>query len=117
MRMLVGWLMAAMCATTGYGWASLSTADAGRTLAPAPCNLAGVPAPARCGTLAVPENRSKSPGHMISLNVVVLPSDGDRTLPPLYSLEGGPGIAATNSAGFWATAGSIHRQHRDIVLI
>jgi pimeloyl-ACP methyl ester carboxylesterase len=54
---------------------------------------------------------------MISLYVVVVPSGGDRTLPPLYDLAGGPGIAATSAADFWATVGSIHRRHRDIVLL
>jgi pimeloyl-ACP methyl ester carboxylesterase len=70
-----------------------------------------------CGTLAVPEDRNEPGGRRISLNIVVVPATGDPTLPPLYSLDGGPGIAATDSISFWATAGSIHRRSRDIVLV
>jgi pimeloyl-ACP methyl ester carboxylesterase len=54
---------------------------------------------------------------MIELHVVVLPATSARTLPPLYYLDGGPGIAASDGAEFWATAGSIHLQHRDVVLV
>ena len=49
--------------------------------------------------------------------MVVLPATGTITLPPLYDFPGGPGIAETNSADFWLTAGSIYRAHREIVLI
>ncbi len=51
------------------------------------------------------------------MNVVVVPATGPRTLPPLYYLDGGPGIAASDGAGFWATAGALHLQHRDVVLV
>jgi pimeloyl-ACP methyl ester carboxylesterase len=73
--------------------------------------------PLRCGKLSVPENWSKPAGRSIAINVVVLPATGSVTLPPLYDFAGGPGIAETNSADFWLTAGSIHRAHREIVLI
>ncbi len=71
----------------------------------------------RCGRLAVPENWDKPRGRKIELNVVIIPAAGPVTLPPLYDFPGGPGIAETNGADFWLTAGEIHRAHRDIVLI
>ncbi|HUJ26063.1 MAG TPA: alpha/beta fold hydrolase [Myxococcales bacterium] len=53
----------------------------------------------------------------LPLHVVVVPATGDKTLPPVYWLDGGPGIDATASAGFWQTDGAIHLRHRDLVLI
>lgn len=83
------------------------------------CGLASVAEPVWCGGLNVPENRALPPiaRRYISLNVVVIPALGDKTLPPLYDLAGGPGVPATHAADFWATAGAIHRRHRDIVLV
>jgi pimeloyl-ACP methyl ester carboxylesterase len=82
----------------------------------ASCTPAGPAHPMQCGKLAVPEDREK-PGRRIELKVVVVPATGRRTLPPLYWFDGGPGMDATASAGFWATDGAIHRRHRDVVLI
>jgi pimeloyl-ACP methyl ester carboxylesterase len=82
----------------------------------ASCTPAGPAHPMQCGKLAVPENRAK-PGRTIDLNIVVVPATGPRTLPPVYWFDGGPGIDATASAGFWATDGAIHLRHRDLVLI
>ncbi len=82
-----------------------------------PCQLHDTPERMLCGVLAVPENRAQPHARSISLNVVVVPATGEKTLPPLYHLEGGPGLPATGSASFWATDGTIHRQHRDIVLV
>jgi pimeloyl-ACP methyl ester carboxylesterase len=73
--------------------------------------------PLRCGKFSVPENWDKPTGRLIAINIVVLPATGSVTLPPLYDFPGGPGIAETGSADFWLTAGSIHRAHREIVLI
>jgi pimeloyl-ACP methyl ester carboxylesterase len=72
---------------------------------------------ARCGTLAVPENWSVKEGRKIPLSIVVIPATGTATLPPLYDLAGGPGMSETGGAEFWLTAGSMHRAHREIVLI
>jgi pimeloyl-ACP methyl ester carboxylesterase len=82
----------------------------------APCTPAGPAHPMECGKLAVPENREQ-PGRTIELSVVVVPATGPRTLPPLYYLDGGPGIAASGSADFWSTAGASHLRHRDVVLV
>jgi pimeloyl-ACP methyl ester carboxylesterase len=95
---------------------SASLAAAG-TLELADCAPAGPTHPMRCGRLAVPESRDGATGRTIALNVVIVPATGPKTLPPLYYLEGGPGIGASGGAGFWATDGASHVRHRDVVLI
>ena len=82
-----------------------------------PCKVVDVAEPLRCGELVVPEDRARARGRTISLRVVVLPATGSRILPPLYSLDGGPGMPATAAAGFFATAGAIHREHADVILV
>lgn len=112
-----------MRATTAVLLALLLTACAGHPTAPAPrvtlekCGIARLDEPMLCGELRVPENRARPQGAQIALNIVVVPARGERTLPPLYDLAGGPGLPATGAATFWATDGAIHRQHRDIVLV
>ena len=81
------------------------------------CTIEGVAEPLLCGSLPVREDRTDPESRKITLKIVVVPATGEKTLPPLYDLAGGPGIAATESAKFWATDGSIHREHRDIVLV
>lgn len=88
------------------------------SLALEPCTVPGSPETVRCGTLSVPEDPARSDGRRIGLKVVVLPArEPDPAYAPLYDLAGGPGLAATDSAVFYLTAGGIHRQHRDIVLV
>jgi len=72
---------------------------------------------ARCGTVRVPEDRRIEGGRTIELNIVILPALGEADLPPQYDLEGGPGLAATRSAGFYLTAGSAYRARREVVLV
>ena len=50
------------------------------------------------------------------LHFLVVPATGEKTLPPLYWFEGGPGIAGTDALEFWQNDGAIHRRHRDVVL-
>jgi pimeloyl-ACP methyl ester carboxylesterase len=76
-----------------------------------------VKAAARCGTVTVPENRSRPSGRQIGLNIVILPAAGPATLPPLFDIEGGPGLPATKNADFYLTFGGGYRQGRDIVLL
>lgn len=72
----------------------------------------------RCGTLQVPENREVPGGRLIALNVLVMPArDGASRQAPLFSLDGGPGMAATDGVGFFATEGRVHWQDRDVVLV
>lgn len=76
-----------------------------------PCEVRNVKA--QCSTVTVPENRRIEGGRTIDLNVVVI----ERSDKPdaIFMLAGGPGVAATNMAGFASRtfAGTDH----DIVLV
>lgn len=72
---------------------------------------------ARCGTVAVPEDRARPSGRVIKLNIVVIPAFGERRLPPLFDIEGGPSVADTKNAGFYLTDGAAYHEHRDVVLV
>jgi pimeloyl-ACP methyl ester carboxylesterase len=82
-----------------------------------PCAAELATAGARCGTVAVPENRSRPRARSIDLSVIVIPASSDRRLPPLFDIEGGPGLADSNSAGFYLTDGRAYHEHRDVVLV
>ncbi len=83
-----------------------------------PCRLPGIDAELRCGKLSVFENRENRAGRKITLNVVMLPALEPRgKQDPLFDLAGGPGEAATDSAGFYAKEGREFRRHRDVVLM
>ena len=83
-----------------------------------PCQVAGIDEELLCGKLTVFENRETRSGRTIDLKIVVLPAlDGNRTEAPLFDLEGGPGVAATGSAYFYAKEGIEYRRHRDVVLV
>lgn len=82
-----------------------------------PCTVQAVPA--RCGTLAVPENRDTDEGRKIRLRVVVVPA---RHKPPRADaftyLTGGPGGAAASdmtasAVGIWGRL----LERRDILLV
>lgn len=77
--------------------------------------VAGETVSVRCGTFTVPENRS-SPGRMLELKVIVIPSLASRaaTKAPVFYFSGGPGQAATEAT--WL-AGSWHREAHDVVLV
>lgn len=74
---------------------------------------------ARCGIVRVPEHRGRPEGgRTIALNVVVLPAATPGSdLPPLYDMDGGPGLPATKNVVFYAGPGAAYRQRRDIVLV
>lgn len=80
------------------------------------CAVEGVADAGLCGVVEVPENYDRPDGRKIGLKVVVLPSVGEATQPPLYDLAGGPGQAATASAIFYMTDGKAWRNGRTIVL-
>ena len=63
------------------------------------------------------ENRALGRGRTIDLNLVLLPSLGPATLPPIFDIDGGPGLPATKNFQFYATEGAAYRQGRDIVLV
>ena len=82
------------------------------------CRLPGFSDEVLCGKLTVFENRQTREGRTIDLNIVVLPAfDQKRKAEPLFHLEGGPGVAATDFAGFYATAGKEYRRRHDVVLV
>ncbi|HSY82323.1 MAG TPA: hypothetical protein VK807_11205, partial [Gemmatimonadaceae bacterium] len=66
-----------------------------------PCTLPDVPAPAKCGAMTVLENRVSGRGRSIQLRVVVIPAAlAPREPDAVTYFDGGPGEAATSSAGF-----------------
>jgi pimeloyl-ACP methyl ester carboxylesterase len=80
--------------------------------------LAGIDGEILCGKLTVFENRETGSGRTIDLNVVVVPAlDSTSLEEPLFDLAGGPGVAATAAAGFYANEGKEYRRHRDVVLV
>lgn len=69
-----------------------------------------------CGAVRVPE----TPGgpRTIALAVVIVRAlQPTADAPPLFHLEGGPGISAIGSAEFYAGPGSAYRKTRDVVLV
>ena len=70
-----------------------------------------------CGKYEVLENRAVADGRRISLNVIVIPALAEDPEPdPIFFFEGGPGVAATDAAYFFAEE-SAFRKKRDIVLV
>lgn len=103
------------------GLAFLTACASARPSAPAwlrPCRVPGVPFEARCGTYEVREDRTARAGRTIPLYLVVLPARGPRPASdPVFYLEGGPGIPATEAAaGLVEDLGPV-LEDRDIVLI
>jgi pimeloyl-ACP methyl ester carboxylesterase len=84
-----------------------------------PCTLPRVPASAnaRCGTLAVYENRATK-GRRIELRVVVLPATGPNREPdPIFFIAGGPGSSVVDDAGGLVSDSLRIRERRDFVLV
>jgi pimeloyl-ACP methyl ester carboxylesterase len=83
-----------------------------------PCKVQGMDEELLCGKLSVFENRKTRAGRKIDLNVVVLPAlePGEKDA-PLFDLQGGPGIAATAQARWYATDLKEYRRRRDVVLV
>ena len=83
-----------------------------------PCRVPGVSFEARCGTYEVREDRTARSGRTIPLYIVVLPARGPRPVSdPVFYLEGGPGIPATEAAAGLAEDLAPVLAERDIVLI
>jgi pimeloyl-ACP methyl ester carboxylesterase len=71
-----------------------------------------------CGTIPVVENRETNKGRMIQLNVIVVPAlSNDSLLPPIFDIDGGPGMADTKNVAFYADPRNPYRRHHDIVLV
>ncbi|MER7950657.1 alpha/beta fold hydrolase [Streptomyces sp. NPDC096079] len=87
---------------------------------PGPCPRTADPVPdlarARCGTLTVPENRSRHKGRKITLAVAIIPAAAKRRAPdPIVWLAGGPGDDAVSEIPM-ALAGGLDRD-RDLVFM
>ncbi|MFF3691072.1 alpha/beta fold hydrolase [Streptomyces sp. NPDC002187] len=71
---------------------------------------------ARCGTLTVPENRTKPSSKTIKLGVAIVPAAADTPKPdPIVWLAGGPGDDAVGEAKM-AIDGGLNRD-RDVILM
>lgn len=82
------------------------------------CTLPGLPRPARCGRLSVPEDPARPDARRLSLNIVVVPARNGHALPdPVVFLSGGPGQAATRAAAFLSTSLAAINDERDLLLV
>jgi pimeloyl-ACP methyl ester carboxylesterase len=73
---------------------------------------------ARCGTLAVPEDRQNPDGRQINLNIAVVPAINRSPEPdPLFLLAGGPGQSAIESFPPMLSLLYTVYEDRDIVLV
>jgi pimeloyl-ACP methyl ester carboxylesterase len=83
-----------------------------------PCWLEGLREPVRCGSLAVPEDRSNPSSRRIQIHfAVVAAASTTAALDPLFVLAGGPGQAGTSYAPFVTSTFRKIRARRDIVLV
>lgn len=83
-----------------------------------PCSDPNLTKIARCGNVEVPENRADPMGRRIPLNVILLRATSPAPhLPPLFDIEGGPGLAVTKNVSFYLVDGAAYRNRRDIVMI
>jgi pimeloyl-ACP methyl ester carboxylesterase len=83
-----------------------------------PCHMAGIEEELLCGRLEVPEDRTRSDGRTIPLNVVVVPARSvDPRADPLVELIGSPGFAATRLARLYTAELAFLREDRDVVLV
>ncbi|SMF08566.1 alpha/beta fold hydrolase [Streptomyces sp. Amel2xC10] len=87
---------------------------------PGPCPRTADPVPAlkgaKCGTLTVPENRSRPRGRKITLSVAVVPAATRRHAPdPIVWFAGGPGDDAVSEAQL-AVDGGLNRD-RDVIFM
>ncbi len=81
------------------------------------CELPDIDGEVYCGKLEVLENRELPEGRRIPLNVIVLMATSQEPeAEPLFFLEGGPGMPATDAAVMFANELPF-RQHYDIVLV
>ncbi len=96
----------------------LHTVPRPRTISFQPYVAEGVAETLLAATLVVPENRAQPSGRTISLHIVVVPAltQGVKDA-PLFDLAGGPGLAASGAASWYAADSTGYRATRDIVLV
>ncbi|MBC7850440.1 MAG: alpha/beta fold hydrolase [Chitinophagaceae bacterium] len=82
------------------------------------CSIDGSVDSVYCGFRSVWENRSTRSGRKLELYVTVIPAlNREPGNTPIFYLEGGPGVAASKNAGFFADKSIPYRKDHDIVLI
>ena len=119
-------LRARLCAVFVLGMLlspqALRAAPAAATLPLEPCRITDaeglVSTEARCGRLAVPENRYEPGGPRIELAVAVVPAIAMTAQPdPLFLIAGGPGQATIEGYAPHLAAFARIRRERDLVLL
>lgn len=91
-------------------------AAAAPVFTPKPCPEQLKGTNARCGSVEVLENPAAANSRKIAINVIVAPALHPQTgAPAMFHFEGGPGIAGSDAAGFYAGPGSAYRETRDVV--
>ena len=93
---------------------ALAQVSAQPAFVPRPCPQK-MAARAICGAVRVPENRATPGGRQIYLNVVVLKPKAPVRLPPLFDIDGGPGLPSTKNVGFYEGNGV--SDGRDVVMV
>lgn len=70
------------------------------------------------GTLSVYENRDEQNGKKINLYVAVTPAiERDSLKEPIFIIDGGPGVAASNQSYFYTEIDQSYRKYHDIVYV
>lgn len=80
-----------------------------------PCRISD--ADALCGSITVPEDRSRPQARVLSLRVRILRATRAATQPPLYAINGGPGASSVDMAETLVRSFTSLRRERDIVLV
>lgn len=82
------------------------------------CNSNDLDSTILCGTFSVFENRRTNSGRKININIVVIPAiHKNQSNLPIFCFDGGPGVAATSGASFYADSINYYRLEHDVVLI
>ncbi|MEO6347995.1 MAG: alpha/beta fold hydrolase [Aquaticitalea sp.] len=82
------------------------------------CKLVGIADSVLCGSYSVFENHKTKKGRKIDLNIIVVPALNTKSSQfPIFYFDGGPGVAATKNASWFAEKNNPYRQNHDIVLI
>jgi pimeloyl-ACP methyl ester carboxylesterase len=82
------------------------------------CKVEGTDSSIICGNYPVFENHQTKQGRQINLNIIVIPAlNKNSAKPPVFFFDGGPGVAATKAASFFAQKNNLYRQNHDVVLV
>jgi pimeloyl-ACP methyl ester carboxylesterase len=111
-------LLSIVVVTSIGGFQLYQSTRARSTIRLQPCELSGVKAKAKCGSLEVFENRATQTGRKISIKVLVVPATGPNRLPdPLFYFAGGPGSSAIEDAQGVANQLAKINEQRDLVFV